>query len=262
MTNERARALRARLAPEDGNRVERIEWFETLGSTNDHLLAEPPPAPSRLAVAIADEQTRGRGRGDNRWLSAPGDGLWMSLSYAFPAVPAALNTLTLALGVGVAEALRGLGVDGVMLKWPNDLILDDGKLGGILVESRTQRGGAVAICGIGINLREPPAVELADGALPAVGLRHTGRAPEIDELAAGILAASLATFERFAALGFASFVDDWSARDWLRGRRVAVSEPPVAGVADGIDAEGRLAVRAPDALHHVTSGTVRPILDG
>lgn len=260
MAEDRSLAVRAELSGNANERVDALEWFKTLGSTNDYLSAAAAPGRSRLRVAIAEEQTRGRGRGANRWTSASGAGLWMSLAYTFSPVPSGLNTLTLALGICVAQRLAAVGAAGVMLKWPNDLMLNDGKLGGILVETRSAGVDATAVCGIGINVRAPSAdvLERDARAMAPVGLESVlDRLPSMETLAAEIIGAALDAFDGFEANGFAAFVPYWDALDWLRGRRVDVSSPPMTGVASGIDADGRLNLRADGQLVPITSGTVR-----
>src|SRR6185436_12456622 len=117
-----------------------LRSVERCGSTNSVLLAEKRlPRPVLL---LAHEQTAGRGRRGRRWHSAPGAGLTFSLSARLER----LAGLPLVAGVATARALRALGAAAVELKWPNDLVADGAKLGGILVQTR----GGLAVIGIGI----------------------------------------------------------------------------------------------------------------
>ena len=97
-------------------------------------MSQPPPGGRPFRVAIADQQTAGRGRHYRRWVSPPGAGLYMSFAYSFEDPPENLPSLTLAIGVGVIAALQEFNIEGVSLKWPNDIVALDGKLGGILTE--------------------------------------------------------------------------------------------------------------------------------
>ena len=138
--------------------LDRFDVFPTIDSTNTFLLGQPGPDAGRFQVAIADQQTAGRGRHDRRWLSPPGAGLSLSVAYTFTAMPGQLPALTLAIGVGVINALQELGVPNLALKWPNDIVAVDGKLGGILTEvQQSEDEGATVVTGIGINvhMREP-----------------------------------------------------------------------------------------------------------
>ena len=91
--------------------LEHIEVFARIDSTNTYLMDQPAPMPGHFRVAIADHQTAGRGRRDRSWISEPGKSLCLSLSYRFVETPPDLPALTLALGVGVAECLTGIGQD-------------------------------------------------------------------------------------------------------------------------------------------------------
>ena len=264
MPSDVADSIRARLDATANERVESIEWFETLASTNDYLLAAPRPAPGQLKVAIADAQTNGRGRNKKPWLSAPGHGLWMSVAYTFSPIPEILSSLTLAIGADVVRCLNSLGAEGIALKWPNDLMLDDRKLAGILVESRTAASSSTIVSGIGINLREPEAGDFAEIAgrenlmLP-VGLEYAlEELPSIEDLAAHVVATLVGTFDQFGEHGMASFVADWSKLDWLHGRRVnVIGEPHLCGTAHGINEQGELIIKNGTVEFSIVAGTVR-----
>lgn len=264
MSTDAADNIRARLDATANERVESIEWFETLASTNDYLLAAPRPEPGMLKVAIADEQTSGRGRNKKAWLSQNGHGLWMSVAYTFSPVPEMLSSLTLAIGADIVRCLNGLGAEGIALKWPNDLMLDDRKLAGILVESRTAASSTTTVSGIGINILEPEAGDFAEIAgrenlmLP-VGLEYAlEQVPTAEELAAHIVATLVGTFDQFAQDGLQGFVGDWSKLDWLHGRRVnVIGEPHLCGTADGINDNGELIIKNGNVEFSVVAGTVR-----
>src|SRR5690606_16684163 len=106
--------------------LEALEAFESIESTNTWLLWQPAPAAGRFRAAIADYQTHGRGRRGRRWIAPPGAAICLSLAGTFEQSPGNLPSLTLAMGVGVASALRTLGAADIRLKWPNDLVARDG----------------------------------------------------------------------------------------------------------------------------------------
>ena len=138
--------------------VPRVALYDTVESTMDvaHELAERgAPAGS---LVLANTQRAGRGRGGRRWLSAPGSGIWMTLVER-PNDPQALEVLSLRVGIRAARALDRFAPAPIGLKWPNDLYLLGGKLGGILVETRWREGRPdwVAI-GLGLNVVAPPDV--------------------------------------------------------------------------------------------------------
>ena len=225
-------------------RLERVE------STQDviHTLAAEG-APASTAVA-AIEQTGGRGRRGRRWSSPPG-GVWLSLLYR-PTAGNAAELLSLRIGLAAAAALdRIAGAGAVSLKWPNDLMLGDAKLGGVLCEARWQGDvPAWVAAGIGVNVRNAPP---ADARLP--GARLGDRVPSIgvDDVLEPLTDALRRVDPSGAALS-PSELAEFAARDWLHGRSLL---EPLAGTAVGIDASGALLVRtAAGAVDRVRAGSV------
>ncbi len=127
-------------------RVRRLEVAWSTGSTNTVLLSRPNPPGGSSEVMLAEYQTAGRGRRGRAWLAPPGGAVCMSMSWTFRDVPADLSALGLVIGVCEVRALHALGVTSAKLKWPNDLLVDERKLGGILIELRAESDGP-ALCG-------------------------------------------------------------------------------------------------------------------
>ncbi len=128
-----------------------IHHFETVGSTNDVLKAmtEAP----EFTVVVADEQTAGRGRRSRSWHSAAGDGLYLSLLLCPQNEKHTLSLLSLATAISVAETIREIPVRGVDIKWPNDVLIHERKVAGILIEgSSAGTQASRVIVGIGVNL--------------------------------------------------------------------------------------------------------------
>ena len=121
-------------------------------STNTLLLAQDVGRPVLLA---ADEQSAGRGRRGRRWHSPAGAGVLFSLALPLRRPVRELGGLSVVAGLAAVRALRALGAAEAALKWPNDLLVRGAKLGGILVETRTQDAGSVAVIGVGVNHRSP-----------------------------------------------------------------------------------------------------------
>ena len=247
--------------------VARLGTFEALGeidSTNSYLMQQAPPPPGQVRVAITDNQTNGRGRHGRTWLSPPGSGLCLSVAYTFEAQPGNLPALTLAVGLGVIEALEHAGVAGVRLKWPNDLIAGNGKLGGILTETQSQAAGAISVVtgvGVNIDLGDCPGFDSGPESLhSAVDLVSIAdEVPSGNALAAHLIAGLVATFADYDALGFGGFHKRWTGRDWLRGREVTVRTPleQVTGIGAGVAGDGALLLALSDGRTcRITSGTV------
>src|SRR5919204_3684549 len=132
-----------------------VRVLERCTSTNELVLA----AGDADVLLAAEEQSAGRGRRGRRWHAAPGTAVTFSLARLVHRPPRELPGLALVAGVGAARALRALGTERTTLKWPNDLVIDGAKLGGILVETRTQGAATLAVIGIGINCRRDAALE-------------------------------------------------------------------------------------------------------
>jgi BirA family biotin operon repressor/biotin-[acetyl-CoA-carboxylase] ligase len=241
-----------------------LEVFSEIESTNSYLLEQPAPLPGRFRVALADHQTAGRGRLDKQWHSPGSSGLCLSMSYTFASPQQLLPCLTLAIGVGVVRALEKLGARGIGLKWPNDLVVRDGKLGGNLTETRSSPGDRLtAVTGIGINhdLSGIPDASKITTRLGQVSDLSDCMItlPTRSVVAAGLIEGLFNTMAEFEADGFENFACAWEKYDWLRGQRVTVDllDDHVSGVCQGIDVDGALILQTPTGRRQVTSGTVR-----
>jgi len=261
MTDLDVSVIRRAVGAGPTSKLDEVEVFSQIDSTNSYLLQHAAPKPGRFRVAIADHQTAGRGRHDRSWQSSPGSGLCLSLSYTFTEPPNNLPNLTLSLGVGAVNALSGLGISGVSLKWPNDIVALHGKLGGMLTELRS--GASVTVvAGIGMNVNLPEELDFGTEnhwAHRAVDLKSIEADPPSREVLAGAIVEHLfATFVQFDELGFDRFVDEWRKHDWLQGRVITVDMPDrqITGVAAGIDADGALLVDTAEGQTSVRSGSI------
>lgn len=231
-------------------------------SSNSELLRRARNLPDRFAL-VADSQTAGRGRLGRTWHSPPGANLYLSLFARMPQPAARLGGLSLAIGIGVAESLRDLGACEVGLKWPNDLLARDRKLGGILIELASAREAvSEVVIGLGLNLRLPTGLEVGQ---PAIDLAALGLDIDRDALLARLLPRLGDLLDAFTTHGFSAFVARWDALDALRGRSVSLSAGArrtgrVLGIAaDGslrlLDAEGEFSVAAGEpSLRPVDAG--------
>ena len=255
--------IRQSLAADARAKLDELEVFGSVASTNTYLMAQPGPAAGRFRVAIADHQTSGRGRHYRRWISPPGAGLYMSFAYSFEEHPDQLPSLTLAIGVGVIAALQKIGIDGASLKWPNDVVALDGKLGGILTELQSRATeGITVVTGIGLNIDLPEEAKTSiesDWARRVVDVSAVCETvPGRSVIAAAIVNELYGVMRKFAALGFVAFVEAWANHDWLKGREVIVDLPDkqISGVAAGVDNDGALLVDTGKGKTRIVSGSV------
>lgn len=244
--------------------IERLDVLTEVDSTNRRLLEARRPKPGAMTVCIAEHQRAGRGRRGRSWSAPLAAGLCLSAGWQFAETPPDLSALTLAIGVAARRALERLCGVAVALKWPNDLVWDDRKLGGILVELAAEaHGRCYAVAGIGINVSMPKALlaELSDWPRGAVDLDQAsgGAPPRRALLAAALLDGLAELFSGYAASGFAPYRHAFARADHLDGRPIAVDDAAgrLTGTARGIDADGALLVETADgARRRVVSGDV------
>lgn len=232
-----------------------VEVLGAVDSTNAQLTASGSPHAHAL---LAEAQTAGRGRRGRGWLSPPGSGLYLSLAWHFDSGLAGLAPLSLVVGMTVAETLRTASGAAVSVKWPNDLFIDDAKLGGCLVElGGAAEGPCRAVVGIGINLFTTSAMDDIDQASTA--LEDHGQAVGRNALAAALIEALARALKHFDHGGFDNFLPRWPSLDALHDRPVTVIQGDgsvITGRAHGIDRQGRLQLETDSKIQPLASGEV------
>jgi BirA family transcriptional regulator, biotin operon repressor / biotin---[acetyl-CoA-carboxylase] ligase len=225
------------------------------------LLAAPPPPPGCADACLSELQHAGRGRLGRRWIGPFGGGIALSLGWTCGEAVRTLPALSLGVGVAVSRALVRAGAQGISLKWPNDICHHDRKVGGVLIELRTEAGGHTrVVIGVGVNVSLPEAARLeieAARAAPVGAVADACVQPPSRNLVAGAILdevlSMLAQYERF---GFAAFRDAWTALDALSGRtaQIIAGEKAIMGVARGVDLEGALLLETGDGMQRFVSG--------
>ena len=206
-------------------------------------------------VVVAEHQTAGRGRFDRTWETPARSALTLSLLLV-PRVPAAdWPWLPLLAGYAVARALRQLGV-AATLKWPNDVLLDDRKLAGILTERVDTPTGPAVVVGVGLNVDQTREELPHDG---ATSLALEGVAVERTELLSALLRSLRTEYDAFQRGELAALRSAYATSCATLGREVSVALPngeTLVGEATGIDEGGRLLVEGPDGVVPVSAGDV------
>lgn len=227
-------------------------------SSSDLLLLRASEGAGSGCVLVVDRQTAGRGRRGRNWASSPDSSLTFSLLWRFEGGVERLAGLSLAVGVALVRALEALSIGGVALKWPNDILLNGGKLAGILVELSSERRGMVAVIGIGINLARPDADLVLD--VPTASLSDAVSAlPDRHALLAQILCELAPALDKFSQAGFAVFRSEWQGLHAWQNQEVAVmrdGQVEMAGICRGADADGALLVETSAGLSRCLSGDV------
>lgn len=234
-----------------------VRVVATTASTNSDLSREVRGAQglARPVVLAAEHQTAGRGRLGRVWHSAPGASLTASYAICVARRLGAVEGLSLVCGLAVHDALAGLGVP-VELKWPNDVLVDGRKLAGILVETYALPAATIAIVGVGINVLPAHGFDSVDPgapAVPAIDLHGAGCAlDDRNVLAADLAIAIEKRLARFSEQGFSAFASEWNAVDAFRNRQVSLGT--AAGIARGVDANGRLLIEIDGQQHRFIAG--------
>jgi len=238
-----------------------VEVLNLIDSTSSELTRRSARGDVHRHVLVAENQTAGRGRRGARWTSVPGGSLTFSLGWRFEQGAGDLTALPLAVGLGLAVALEKDGLNGIELKWPNDLVHRGAKLGGVLVElSGDAAGPSLAIIGIGLNIRLPRAARRAI-AQPATDLAAVAPGRSIDRAAllARILAEQVRTLEAYASSGFGKMRAAWQNRHALHAKLVQVLLPDgrtVPGTVAGVDTDGALVLESGVKTLRFVSGEV------
>ena len=254
-----------------------LERVAETRSTNDDLLERWRAGQLIDPIArIAHQQTAGKGRAGRAWLANPEDSLCFSLAFPFKRSPAELTGLSLLVGLAVISGIaQACGLDeevlyqkGMRLKWPNDLLLNGTKLGGILIEGGQAKSGDPTwmIIGIGINLRNASAIEASLSNLPGLNigsleqvLQAPSTFPDMEYLWLKIVSALERDLNEFDRYGFNLFEDQWKRWDAYKDQVVCISgsgKEPIYGVARGIDQTGALLLQQDNTTIAIHAGDV------
>lgn len=260
-------AIERRVTARNRRKLRSLKVLAQTDSTNSRLLAVTDLPVGSADLCIAEQQSAGRGRRGRTWVAPFGGGVCFSLNWMFPEAPRQLSALSLAVGVAVLRALARLGAQRIRLKWPNDVLVESRKLGGILCELRAEAGGpAYVVIGIGLNARLTAATRSAIAATgveagdlsEAMEKKKAGR----NEVAGAVIDELISALEAFQQEGLRPFVNEWRDADALHGVavRVTVGDALHRGIARGIDADGALLLETPGGLLRFSSGevTLRP----
>lgn len=224
-----------------------LHVLQSVGSTNQYL--KDLPCSTGLALCCAETQTHGRGRFMRTWFSPYAENIYCSFRWYFPSNMAALSTLSLIVSLAVLQTLQSFDIaEGVAIKWPNDLLWQDKKLCGILIESsQSSQEEIQLIIGIGLNVNSQPQQHQNQQApnRPWCSLYDiTQRIHDRNALIAQLLIHLHQYITQFRAIGFESFLPQWQAVDYLHHKQVKVlhDKQLIEGVAQGITTQGELLV--------------------
>ncbi len=248
-----------RLLGPEGQFVQLV-MVDRIDSTNQHLLMLADQGAPNGYCLVAQHQVAGRGRQGRSWLSDGDGSLTFSLLWRFQGDASQLAGLPLVVSLAVAQALEHLNVDGLALKWPNDLLRHGRKIAGILVEISDALDGSVgAVIGIGLNVvLEEALSDLLQN--PATDLRNAeGQAPARDTVLATILRTLIPHLQQFSKTGFQPFQAQWLALCAHRDRTIRLTLPNrriEVGECVGLSDNGALLLRQRGEIVRYHAGDV------
>ncbi len=236
-----------------------LHFFPVVGSTNDEAFGLALKGAPEGTVVVADAQHGGKGRLKRRWSSPSGCNLYTSIVLRPPLIPAAAAQITLVAGVALAESLARLCPAGVALKWPNDILIRNRKVCGILTEMKVA-GSAIDFIVVGIGVNINMSGDDFDEALRPTAtslMMETGRPLSRLECAVGMYDALERCYGRFIREGFAPLRDAWLGyAAWLgKPVRVVLGDEVLEGEMAGLDSDGALLLSG-------ANGTVTRVLAG
>ena len=224
-------------------------------STNSWLQERSRALPSPYAC-LSEHQIAGRGRRGRNWTDGEGRDICLSLLWRFDAAESRAQGLSLAIGVATVRALEAIGARGIRLKWPNDIVWRDRKLGGILIEGSVSGRVWTVVIGVGVNVHPEPSRDApTDRAhVESISNARVSR----NSLAARLITEISTECARFAARGPGPAIGEWKQLDVLQGRPVRVHRPSgeTRGIARGVDEAGELLVEVNGTLERFVSAEV------
>jgi BirA family biotin operon repressor/biotin-[acetyl-CoA-carboxylase] ligase len=219
-------------------------YFATLGSTNDQALSLGKDGAEEGTLVVADHQSKGRGRMQRHWESPAGTGLYFSLLLRPPIQAKEVPLLTIATGLAIGESLRVMGLSPLIIKWPNDIIVQGKKVAGTLTELvTTDQGVDFVILGIGINVNQEPedfsqTIQNIAGSLKMLSKRPWDRA----ELLMTLIPAIFREVGNLITQGSAHLIQRWNQSSGMVGHqiRARVDKEEKTGKVLGLNPQGHL----------------------
>lgn len=243
----------------DGKTVHTLH-FTTIDSTNTWAKKHAHEFDLHALTCItSDQQTAGRGQRDKTWFSPPLGNLYMTFFFVLPLDFHWTSNLGQIFALSCAQVLKDLGFVPA-LKWPNDILLEEKKAGGVLSETLPLDDGIGIVLGMGLNVNIAPE-QLSHLDQPATSLaEQSGKSFALSSLVHALLQKFLLNLEKLRKSGFSYFVKDYNLLLAFKGEEVVLSNPEgtVNAICKKVDEEGRLVLACADGRElHVASGTLR-----
>ncbi|WP_439859916.1 bifunctional biotin--[acetyl-CoA-carboxylase] ligase/biotin operon repressor BirA [Pseudomonas sp. MBLB4136] len=234
-----------------------VSVLHSVDSTNSEALRRLEAAQSVPFSVLAERQTAGRGRRGRTWISPFAENLYYSLVLRVEGGMRQLEGLSLVVGLALVRAIRGMGVEGVGLKWPNDLLVDGRKIAGILLELS---GDPADVChvviGIGVNVNMMPG-QASTIDQPWTSMRAVlGCGVDRNELVSGLNKQLMGYLSLHQQRGFSALLEEWQGCHLWQGRQVRLTAgaQEIVGVVLGVDVTGALRLLVDGVERHFSGG--------
>jgi len=240
--------------------LKRVFTYEQIDSTNAEAMRMLRNGQTCPFLVLAQEQLAGKGRRGRKWESPLDAGLYYSLTLELTKEVSNIAALSLVAALGVCDALEGIGVRGLGLKWPNDVLSGAQKLSGILLESKTIERQRFVVVGVGVNLKLPETMKSSFDR-PVTDIRSLlGTEIEADVLAAHITLKLLNNIESFRKSAFSAFTAGWNARDAYIGQSVQIESSGLIcrGKVQGVNERGELLLLTAKGVETIRAGEMMP----
>jgi len=248
------------LYPEVAGSVSGFDLHFSIGSTNSEAMSRGAEGCSTYLV-MAEHQSQGRGRRGRTWVSPFGHNIYMSLLWTFQGGIGELEGLSLACALAVLRSLRKLSYKGGQVKWPNDVLFNDKKLAGILLEvSGDVSGPCKIVIGIGLNTDMPSEAGKSIDQPFSDLISVNGEAIDRNLIASVLVSEMVVIIREFERSGFSSLVGEWMGADVYLGRGIEVRSAHTAqfGLCAGVDDAGRLLLDTTEGRKTISGGEVMP----
>ena len=247
------------MGPQFQSRLYDLHILWSVDSTNRYVLDQVSGDAGPGLAVLAEHQSAGRGRRGRHWASPFGRNLYLSLLWEFELHAAQLSGFSLAIAVAISRALAKAKIANVMLKWPNDVLWQERKLCGVLLEMKGESSGPwQVVIGIGINVNMDSITKEEIGQ-PWVDMQSIlGQHLDRNRIAALILKELLVAVDQYQRLGLAPFLPEWRARDICRDKLVELHFPNkiLSGTARGVDNSGALLLERDGVITPYHAGEV------
>ncbi len=251
--------IKAELEPAVLSQIKDVELELSMPSTNQQAVQQSQVTNCHGSLYLAEQQTAGRGRRGRQWVSPFGRNLYFSLVWRFENGAAALEGLSLLVGLSLLKGIQRMGIAGVQLKWPNDLLWKDRKLAGILLEMTGDASGdCQVVIGVGINVEMPLEHSVAIDQ-PWIDLQSlAGVKLSRNKLLAALLSELVPALNQFAKDGFSPLVDQWHEHHAYQDQMINlnIGQNALEGVCRGVDASGALLLETAEGTQSFHGGEV------